>query len=253
MKRFLILVVLAMILGPIWGSTQAHAAFIFEVIDDFKVSQPFLSKGGSDGFATSVATGAASQIAGTERESKVERIGSGTVTLDIDGSGVMSASIPNNNTGFVELKYDGVGSAGLGLDFNLYGVPLNKLFFSTEYEVSANQPLMYTVELYTDGGNWSTTTQSLAQTPLNTTLTLKVPLTSFGVGAGAGVDLSNVNSIVLRGTFAPATAGGSFSYQTPFVLTAIPEPASLTLFGIASCLGLGGVVMRRRRAARQRS
>ncbi|MBM4001093.1 MAG: DUF11 domain-containing protein [Planctomycetes bacterium] len=156
----------------------------------------------------------APESVGGERDLYVELTSaSGTLTLDVNGitTSILEFQASATATGTRLVTWDGADSNATTLDpIGLGGIDLTDSGDSTgiELTVGADQNNgQITVNIHTDGANYSTAVIDIPNTGGAATETVYTALSSFAVGGGTGADFTNVGAIELRITGVAAVDG----------------------------------------------
>lgn len=194
-------------------------------------------------------------IIGGQRDGCVQFLGTSIpgnearLRIDVGNSGVLSHSQDDGVTAITTIIWDGSADAGAPNVVDPTGLGGVSLTFdgsvAIKFEIiAADVNGVLRVKIYTDAGNWSSSTYvfpgNLSMVPVT------IPFANFTTGAGTGADFNNVGAIVLE---VDGSTRASLDVSVDLLDTqqGIPEPMTGGLIILA--LGtLAGAMARRQRA-----
>lgn len=230
------------------STTVAAAALVFiavvpaqakVIIDDFGDDQLLQQTG--PGTVSGSVLGA--NILGGERDS-ILTVDSGPGLAELEVSaGSLKYSNQATVTSHLQLQYDGAdGSSALDAG-GLGGVDISTLLGFAIEVLFTDIPVQLDISLYTDAANFSTAA-TVIPGGIGSATTFFVPFAAFVTMGGTGIDLADLGAITFDFVGGPA-----FDLAVD-VVTAVPEPLPLAMFGIG-LIAMGA--LRRRKATKAAS
>lgn len=164
------------------------------------------------------------------------------VTTILYGSGfggVFSAFTGGNDPTVVNLTYDGVAGAGLGLNANL----ASQLGINLEFNILDAATIGSTIQIRLTDGDGDVHQLTLAATVLGAQ-TIAFPFSSFtAVGLSGPLNLADIDRIAIQ-----VNGNPNSDYTIDNIVTdeAVPEPSTFAMAGMFVTLFGGGLLLRRR-------